>query len=76
MEAHLRGDLAAILALSDGKGHKQKLPAKDKAGSQPSAPAGEIAWAWWWFANFLLWAFLSLANRRIDIRMVRFWRST
>jgi len=41
INAQLHGDLAAILALSDGKGRKQKLPAKGSTGSQLSLVAGE-----------------------------------
>ena len=40
IEAQLHGDLAAILALSDGQGRKQKLPANSMAGSQLSVVAG------------------------------------
>jgi len=40
IEAQLHGDLAAILALSNNQGRKQKLPAKGKAGSQLSVVAG------------------------------------
>ncbi len=29
-----------------------------------------------WFSTFLENAFVRRVNRRIDIRMVRFWRST
>lgn len=29
-----------------------------------------------WFSGFLEKALVSRVNRRIDIRMVRFWRST
>jgi DNA-damage-inducible protein D len=31
---------------------------------------------WTWFSNFLENAFVSLVNRRMCMRMVRFWRST
>ena len=31
---------------------------------------------WTWFSNFLEWALVRRANRLMDIRMVRFWRST
>jgi len=40
IEAQLHGDLAAILALSNGKGGKQKPPAKGLTGSQLSVVAG------------------------------------
>ena len=40
IEAQLHGDLAAILALSEGRGRKQKLPAKGMTGSQLSVVAG------------------------------------
>ena len=29
-----------------------------------------------WFSTFLLNAFVSRVNRRMDIRIVRFWRPT
>jgi hypothetical protein len=29
-----------------------------------------------WFSSFFEKAFVSRVNRRIDIRIVRFWRST
>jgi hypothetical protein len=29
-----------------------------------------------WFSIFLLKAFVNRVNRRIDMRIVRFWRST
>ena len=29
-----------------------------------------------WFSTFLLKAFVRRVNRRIDFRIVRFWRST
>jgi len=41
IEAELHGDLAAILALSNDAGRKQKLPANSMAGSQLSVVAGE-----------------------------------
>ena len=40
IDAQLHGDLAAILALSNDNGRKQKLPAKGLTGSQLSVVAG------------------------------------
>src|SRR4029077_16449929 len=40
IEAQLHGDLAAILALSNDDGRKQKLPAAGAVGSQLSVVAG------------------------------------
>jgi len=34
------------------------------------------AMAWTWFSIFLEKALVSRVNRRIDLRIVRFWRST